>query len=162
MVSDVSIPNDEDNNNTDDKEKEDSYVNMELGLPIKDDDGLMHAIVKRRKLDDEGKDVVNMNNIPLLDTRAYKVVFSDSTTEVLTANIISENLLAQVDEEGHCQILLDDIIYYIQNVNAIGKEDAFNKTLNGKKRGKITTEGWQLCIQWKDGSTDWVALKDIK
>ena len=29
------------------------------------------------------------------------------------------------------------------------------------KRGKITTTGWKLCIQWKDGSTDWVALKDI-
>ena len=125
MVSDVSIPNDEDNNNTDDKEKEDSYVNMELGLPIKDDDGLMHAIVKRRKLDDEGKDVVNMNNIPLLDTRAYKVDFSDSTTEVLTANIISENLSVQVDEEVHRQILLDNIIDHRQVVNFLGKEDVF-------------------------------------
>ena len=41
---------------------------MELGLPIKDDDGLMHAIVKRRKLGDEGKAVVNIKNNPLLDT----------------------------------------------------------------------------------------------
>ena len=30
---------------------------MELDLPIKDDDGLIHAIVKRRKLDDEGRAV---------------------------------------------------------------------------------------------------------
>ena len=43
---------------------------MELGLPRKYDDGLMHAIVKRRKLDGEGKAVGNMNNNPLLDTRA--------------------------------------------------------------------------------------------
>ena len=42
---------------------------MELGLP-KDDKGLIRAIVKRLKLDVEGKAVVNMNNNPLLDTRS--------------------------------------------------------------------------------------------
>ena len=26
----------------------------------------------------------------------------------------------------------------------------------------MTIAGWQLCIKWKDGSTDWVARKDIK
>ena len=34
-ISDVSIPNGEDDNKTDYAEKEDSYVNMELGLPKK-------------------------------------------------------------------------------------------------------------------------------
>ena len=74
---------------------------MELGLPRKDDNGLMHAILKRRKRDDEVKSVENMYNNPLLVTRAYKVEFADSTTEVLTANIIDKNLLAQVNKEGH-------------------------------------------------------------
>ena len=64
---------------TDDKEKENIYVNMELGLPRKDYDRLMHAIVKRRKLDDEGKAVEKMNNNPLLDTIAYEVDFYDGT-----------------------------------------------------------------------------------
>ena len=92
---------------------------MELSLPITDNDGLMHAIVKRRKLDGEGKAVVNMNNNPLLDNRAYEVAFSDGTTEALTANIISKNPLAQVYEEGHRKIVLDQIIYHRQDVNAI-------------------------------------------
>ena len=73
MISDGSILSGEDDNKTDDEEKEDSYVNTKLGLPRKDDDGLMHTIVKRRKLDDAEKAVGNMNNDPLLDTRAYKV-----------------------------------------------------------------------------------------
>ena len=72
---------------------------MELGLPRKDDDGLMHAIVKRRKLYDKGKAVGNMNNNPLLDTIPYKVNLSDGRTELLTANIIFNNILAQFDEE---------------------------------------------------------------
>ena len=46
---------------------------MELGLPRKDDDWLMHEIVKKHKLDDEGKAVVNINNNPLVCTRAYEV-----------------------------------------------------------------------------------------
>ena len=74
--------------------------------------------------------------------------------EVLTANIISENLLAQVDEEGHRQMLLYEIIDHRYDVNAIGKEDAFTKTPNGMKQRKMTTAGWQLCIQLIDESTD--------
>ena len=81
---------------------------MALGLPRKYDDGLMHAIVKRRKLDNEGKAVGKMNTNPLLDTRAYEVDFYDGTIEVLTANIVSENLLGKIDEEGHRQMLLDE------------------------------------------------------
>ena len=121
MISDVSIQNVEDNNKKEDEEKEGRYINMELGLPRKDNCGLIHAIVNRRKLDAEDKAVGNMNNKPLLDTRAYEVEFSDGTTKVLTAKIIADNLLAQVDEEGHCQMLLDEIIDHRQDVNAIGK-----------------------------------------
>ena len=73
MISDVSIPNGEDDNDTESKEQEDSYVNMEPGLPRIDYDGLIHAIVKRRKLDDKGKVVGNMRNNLLIDTRAYEV-----------------------------------------------------------------------------------------
>ena len=119
FISDGSIPNGEDYNETDDKEQEDSYVNMEIVLPRKDDDRLMHAIVNRRKLYDEGKAVGNMSKNPLLDTIAYELEFYDVTTEVLTANIISKNLLAQDDEEGHYQMLLDEIIYHRQDVNYI-------------------------------------------
>ena len=54
VISDGSIPNGEDDNDTDVEKQENEYINMELGLPRRDDYGLMYAIVKRRKLDDEG------------------------------------------------------------------------------------------------------------
>ena len=114
---------------------------MGIGLPIKDDGGLMHAILKKRKLYDECKSVGNMNNKPLIDTRAYQVEFSDGMTEVLTAKIIVENTLAQVDEEGYHQMLLDDIIYHRQDVNAIVKEDYFTETTNGMKQIKMAIAG---------------------
>ena len=44
--------------------------------------------------------------------RAYEIEFIDGTTETITTNIIAENLLVQVDEEGHRQLLIYDIIDY--------------------------------------------------
>ena len=26
----------------------------------------------------------------------------------------------------------------------------------------MTTKSWEICVCWKDGSTDWIAMKDIK
>ena len=46
--------------------------------------------------------------------------------------------------------------------SAIDKEDAFVVMRNWVKYHKLTTKGWQLLCQWKDGSTNWVALKDMK
>ena len=44
----------------------------------------------------------------------------------------------------------------------LGKEDAFIIMKNGVKQRRETTQGWKLLCQWKDGSTNWVALKDMK
>jgi hypothetical protein len=34
--------------------------------------------------------------------------------------------------------------------------------VNGRKHMRKSTKGWQLCIQWKDGSTSWERLADVK
>ena len=73
VISDGSIPKDEENNETGNKEKDDGYNNLELVLTRRDDDGLMYSIVKKRNMDDEDRAVGIMNNNPLLDTREYKV-----------------------------------------------------------------------------------------
>ena len=71
---------------------------MELVLPRGEDNSLMHAIVKRRKTDDGGNPIETESTNPLVDTRAYEIIFIDGTTKTLTTNIVAENLLAQVDE----------------------------------------------------------------
>ena len=30
------------------------------------------------------------------------------------------------------------------------------------KQPKITFDGWEILIEWKDGSTSWVRIKDVK
>lgn len=32
----------------------------------------------------------------------------------------------------------------------------------GVNRRKTTTRGWKLLVEWRDESSDWVALKDLK
>ena len=120
VISDLSILDGPDDNVSDDKEEptsvpgindqetvpSDEYVDMELWLPRGEDDSLMHAIVKQRKIDDDGNPIGTENTNPLVDMRAYEIEFIGGTTEILISNIISENLLAQVEEEVHRQLLL--------------------------------------------------------
>jgi hypothetical protein len=34
--------------------------------------------------------------------------------------------------------------------------------VNGKKVIKRSTKGWELCCEWRDGSTSWQSLTDLK
>jgi hypothetical protein len=99
---------------------------------------------------------------PLLDSRHYEVEFTDGETEILTPDIITENLLAQVDEEGHRQMLIDEIEYHRITDDAIPIDQGTFPTPAGMKRQQHTTKGWELSVQWKDGSSTWISLKDLK
>jgi len=45
---------------------------------------------------------------------------------------------------------------------AYSKDDGYVVSHNGNKTLRQTTQGWQLSVQWKDGTSDWIALKDLK
>ena len=79
----------------------------------------------------------------------------------ITTNAIADNIMSQVDEEGHRQLLLRDIVDHRINDEALKHKDSFYIVGDTKRRKKITI-GWQMCVEWKDGSTDWVELKDLK
>ena len=133
---------------------QDEYVNMEVGIPRGPDGELENAMVKRRALDIDGTPIGKSSNNPILDTRAYEVQYNDGTIEILPANVIAECILSQVDEEGHKEMLFEEIIDHRSNSDAI--------KCNPKEKQFKTTKGWDLCVQWKGGQTTWVALKDMK
>jgi hypothetical protein len=135
---------------------------MELGLPRGQDDELAYTRVKRRAVDVEGKPVGRPSINPLLDSCQYEVEFMDGDTEILTANIIAENLLAQVDEEGHRQMLIDEIEDHRITDDAIPIVQGTFSTPSGMKRRRRTTKGWELSVRWKDGSSTCISLKDLK
>jgi hypothetical protein len=76
--------------------------------------------------------------------------------------MIAENLFAQVDPEGHRHVMFAEIIDHRTNGQELKEEVGFVLTSMGTRRQRETTVGWEILIQWKDGSTTWVPLKDAK
>ena len=97
----------------------------------------------------------------LMDTRVYNVEFSDGENAELGANIIAECMYAQCDIEGNQYRPLDHIVDHRKDNNAVCK-DYKDVTVNGKIYKQKTTRGWKLCIEWKDKSTAWERLSDMK
>ena len=118
--------------------------------------------MKQQVLDEEGRPIGTANNNLLLDGRMYEVEYLDSTTEILSANTIAENLMAQVDDHGHRQLLLDEIVDHRVNDDALTASQSVTYSSTGVPSRKKTTKGWELFVQWRDGSGNWVSLKDLK
>ena len=59
-------------------------------------------------------------------------------------------------------MLLKEIIDHRVLPDAVPKENGEFTTSYGTKRKWMTTRGWQLYVELKDGSGDWVELKDLK
>ena len=66
-------------------------------------------------------------------------------------------MYSQVDSEGKQYRYFVAIINHRKNTKAVDKVDQF-RTHYGKK----TTTGWNLEVEWKDGTTSWLPLKEIK
>lgn len=140
----------------------DNYVNMEIGLRRGGEGELQRAIVKKRAIDMDGKPLGKYNSNPLLDSRKYEVEYPDGGVEILTANLLAENILAQVDEDGSRHLLIDEIIDHKREPYAVSKKDATRRLTSGAVRKKQTTKGWKLYIQWKDVLANWISLKEAK
>jgi len=140
----------------------DTYLGMELAMPRGDVGEMVHATVKRRLMDEEGLPAGRASSNPLLDSRKYEVEYADGHVEELTANIIAENLIAQVDDEGRRQMMLSEVIDHRVLSDAIPRSQGTYENAYGVKRNKATTRGWQILVEWRDGSTDWIELKDLK
>ena len=143
---------------------DDTYLNKEIAIArgAGDSEDVQYGRVIKRSRDAEGRPIGTANDNPLLDTREYSVEFLDGHDESISANLIAQHLYSQIDEEGKRHVLLDDIVDHRKGTQAIDKEDAFVTMSNGVKRRKQTTQGWQMLCQWRDRSTNWVSLKDMK
>ena len=61
--------------------------------------------------------------------------------ETIAANVISENLLSQVDQEGYHQLLIDEIIDHRKNPEPVEQKYAFCSICNGNLKRQETTKG---------------------
>ena len=109
----------------------------------------------------DGEPIGQAATNPLFDTRQYEIEFTDSTKEKYTANIIAENMYAQVDNDGNMFSILAEITDHKKDETAIPISEGTVTSANGTMRNKITSKGWKLLVLWKDRSTSWEKLKDL-
>jgi hypothetical protein len=57
--------------------------------------------------------------------------------------------------------LLEEIINHRCDENAIKIDNKQRETQGGQHRKK-TTDGWYLKVKWKEGTTTWETLRDLK
>jgi hypothetical protein len=77
-------------------------------------------------------------------------------------NVIADNMYAQIDNEGNMFQLLDEIMDHKKDDMAIDIANGTVTLKSGNVKLKITTQGWQLLMLWKDKLMSWVKLKDLK
>jgi hypothetical protein len=141
---------------------DDCYLNTELASKTDPDGEARFGKVKKRLRIEDGQPIGRENSNPLLDSRMYEVEFYDDAKEAFAANIIAENLIAQVDEAGNRFVLMKEITGHQKGDDAMLEEDSWIATKSGTHRRKPTTRGWLIQVDWKDGCSSLLPLKDIK
>jgi len=119
------------------------------------------ATVKHRKRNNEGNLIGRKHKIPTLDSRIYVCEFPDGETCDVSYNTIAEHIFSQCDSEGNQYQIFQEIVHHRRNRNAVDKADQMIHVGN-KSHKKKTLAGWDLQVEWKDGSNSWLSLKDLK
>ena len=63
----------------------------------------------------------------------YDVEFQDGEIQDYAANVIAENMYAQVDADGHMHTMLDSIIDHKKDCNAVEQSDIYVVTKSGNR-----------------------------
>ena len=104
----------------------------------------------------------NTNDNPGLDTRIYEVEYPDRYKAALAKNTIALNFFDQVDAEGNIYVLFDKIVDHRIYGTEIKLDEQFITSSNSSHRIRSITKGWEVLVQWKDDSSTWEILKDMK
>ena len=138
----------------------DNYLNSDVVMPR--GDGFERGKVVRRSHGPDMNPIGKANKNPILDTRSYEVQFEDGEVSTYQANMIAEHMSSRCDEHGHELMLMYEIVDHRKNGDAVATADGMIKTNSGNMVPRKTTKGWSLLVNWKDKSSSWVALKDLK
>jgi hypothetical protein len=138
----------------------DNYLNAEISVP--QGGTLSKGHVTAQKWGKDGNPVRLANANPIFDTCEYTFTFDDGDQTVMSANLIAEAMYAQCDPDGNQYVLFDSIIDHKRLDSAIRPLDQKVVRPNGRTYLRRSTVGWQSCCQWKDGSTSWDGLADLK
>jgi hypothetical protein len=137
----------------------DKYLRAEIFIPH--GESLVKGHVTSCKKDIHGKPGGLANTNPILNT-CTTFPFNNGDETILNANLIAEAKYVQCNPDRNQYVLLDSIINHRWIDTAIRPSDQKIVRPNGQTYMKRSTIGWHECCQWKDGSTSWENLADLK
>jgi hypothetical protein len=137
----------------------DQYVGSHVRVTIGGEIPTGKALQCNCELEGTVRGKANVNSI--LDKRTYEIEFPYGLIDEYTANVIAENMYTYCDAEGRQYNLMEGIIDHMTYGHAIDRSDMY--IIHGSnKQVRKTTKGWHLCVEWKDGTTSWERLADLK
>jgi hypothetical protein len=137
----------------------DQYVGAHVRVPIGDETRSGKVVRCKRDLDGTVRGRANAKS--MLDTSTYEIEIHDGHSDEYTANVIAESMYAQCDIEGRQYNLMEGIVDHKTDGHAVEPADMYIKHGSNKKVRK-TTKVWNLCVEWKDGTTSSERLVDLK
>ncbi|MEM7375832.1 MAG: hypothetical protein AAF587_45000, partial [Bacteroidota bacterium] len=138
----------------------DKYIGAQLLREVGDE--IVTARVVKRARGADGQPIGRSHSHPMFDTRKYIIEYPDGAQEEYTANMIAENIYSSVDSEGKSFAIMKEITDHRRDNSALKPHEGFVISRNGNRVPKRTTRGWKLLVEWKDGSSEWICLKDLK
>jgi hypothetical protein len=158
-ASEEGLPNNDDLDPLPTLEVGDNYISAEILLPL---GGVLRwgKVISHRR-DADGNTVGLAHDQPILNTWTYDVEFNNGTIAELMANKIAKCMYAQCDPRGNQYVLLDCFVDFDKLLTTISPADQ-NIVMKGCPSKRCNMYGWKICCQWKDGSTTWESLKDLK
>ena len=139
----------------------DEYLGAELIFDVGPDGAPRKGTVVKQLKGEDGCPIGRGHHNPLLDTRKYEVEV-EGIPHKFAANMIAENLYSQVDSEGRRELIFKAIIDHKKDATAVDVTKGSTTTRGGQTRPVITTKGWQLKVEWVDGSASWLPLSEVK
>ena len=127
-------------------------MNLPLGEQIK----WAKVIVLSR--DNDSNVVGSHDDNPVLNTMVYDVEFPYSAVCEYAANIIVENMFAQVNYDDFSSSILDGILDYAKTDDAVSIDNRYFTTQSGQRRLHKSTAGYPLLVLWRYGSEQWIPL----
>ena len=119
--------------------------------------------VRKQKRDANNLPIGVANSNTILDNRIYELEFPDGQIEEYSANVIAKNFLNMANADGWDTGLLEEIEDFRGDESIdVPIEKVFTEIFSGCQAPVITTKAWDVKFLWKDKSTNWIPLVEIK
>ena len=108
---------------------------------------MSRAYVKQCAIGPDSKIRGSYDDDPFRNSIIYEVEFNDGTIKEYSANVITDNMVQQVDSEGFILTLMEGIADYKKDSDtAINKHVKYIVTRRSQRKLQKTTSGWKLLV----------------